>query len=457
MASEVFKRTPVRLAAIFTALFVATALVVFAGLYVELGRELEKEIRSRVEETADALAAVGREKGFNELADLIESEADTARNDTVLLLIDEEGRFRAGNVRHVRPADSWITLPRADLIFVSNQGRPDDVFLARWFPVTGGRLLVGIIDREIRKTRLILLDGLLWALAGTVLVAGLSSALLAWRAQARIAAIATTLEAVKRGQLDVRVAMSGSGDDMDHIGEEINRTLNQLKSLVDNVNQSSSDIAHDLKKPMGRLQRHLDEARRSARTPEEFRAAIDVALNDLDSIVETFEALLSIAQIEAGARRSRFRPVDLREVIAEIGDVYEAVAEDNGQCLSVADHLACPAKIFGDSELLVQLVANLIENAIQHCPRGTTIELGLATSNDGYTISVADNGPGIPPEERANVLRRLYRLERARSTPGSGLGLSLAAAISDLHSARLRLDDNRPGLWVGVTFPASDA
>jgi signal transduction histidine kinase len=290
-------------------------------------------------------------------------------------------------------------------------------------------------------------------MAATLGLAALFGALLARRAQNRINAISNTLLSVSQGRLDARVPMSGSSDDIDHVGEQINRTLGHLEMLVDKVNQASSDIAHDLKKPIGRLQQNLDQARRTAKTPSEFQSAIETALRDLDSIVDTFEALLNITQIEAGARKARFREVDLSRIISDMKEVYEAVAEDSGDALLTDSEIEGPALVRGDKELLTQLLANLIENAICHCPRQTRINVGLALTDSGYSIRVADNGPGIPASERCNVLRRLYRLERARSTPGNGLGLSLVLAIAEFHDATLALEDNAPGLKVMITFP----
>ncbi len=172
-----------------------------------------------------------------------------------------------------------------------------------------------------------------------------------------------------------------------------------------------------------------------------------------NSITETFDALLSITQLEAGARRSRFTKVDLRGILDDVLEIYAAVAEDAGDSLDIVERSREPVYVNGDRELLTQLVANLVENSIRHSPAGTRIHMWLKWQNGAPAISVADNGPGIPAPERENVLRRLYRLERARSTPGSGLGLSLVAAIADLHEARLILADNASGLKVTVEFP----
>ena len=177
------------------------------------------------------------------------------------------------------------------------------------------------------------------------------------------------------------------------------------------------------------------------------------ALVDIDSITETFDALLRITQIEAGARRARFVHVDLNPLLGDVYDVYEVVAEDAGDKLGYAADVNGPAYVRGDPELLVQLFANLVENSIRHCPAPTEIKLRLCERDNAYVVEVTDNGPGIPERERENVFRRLYRLERARSTAGSGLGLSLVAAIVELHGARIALRDNAPGLCVEVCFP----
>ncbi len=456
IARDLLKRTPIRLAATFTTLFIAAVVSLFAILYVSLAAELTNQIRSHVEETSDALFAIDQAKGFDELTAVVASESDSIRNDdTILLLVDADGKFSAGNVRGIAVSQGWLTLPRHSLTFISDKGEPPDQFHAKWLTVSKGHLLVGASDKEVRRTSDLLLRWLGWSLAATLLLSGLCGAFLARQAQRRINELSNTLLLVSQGRLDARVTMSGSGDDIDHIGEQINRTLRQLKVLVDNVNQSSSDIAHDLKVPIGRLHQNLDQTLRTAISPAQFRSALDAALIDLEQIIETFEALLSISQIEAGARKKRFRVVDLRQVVADVMDAYEAVAEDAGYRLEFATKMDGAALVRGDHELLVQLFANLVENAIRHCPSGTLIKMCLFEQAGEYEIVVADNGPGIPANERENVLRRLYRLERARTTPGNGLGLSLVSAIADLHDAPLSLGDNGPGLTVTIRFSNS--
>jgi signal transduction histidine kinase len=450
----VLKRTPLRLAATFTVLFATTVVVLFAILYFGITASLSNQIRIRTQETLDALAAVDRQKGFDDLVSVVASESESIRDaDFIFELVDENGRHVAGNVRGITQSGTWLSLERGDIQPDWDNGEPDDRFHAIWQKVSKGRLLVGSSNRELRQTQTFLLEVLGIGLVATLLLGALCGAFLAASTQHRIDAFAKTLSAVSEGQISARVPMTESGDDIDHVGTQVNQTLDHLQKLIENVNQSSSDIAHDLKKPVGRLRQRLDVAGRTAKTPAEFRAAIEVALSDLDAMIETFDALLRITQIEAGARKARFAHIDLETVLDDVADIYEAVAEDAGHTLAWTSGLFMPAIVKGDRELLLQLFANLIENAIRHCPPGTRISLTLQDATDGFKAEVSDNGPGIPQQEREKVFRRLYRLERARSTPGSGLGLTLAAAVAELHGAGIALGDRAPGLNVAITFP----
>jgi signal transduction histidine kinase len=220
------------------------------------------------------------------------------------------------------------------------------------------------------------------------------------------------------------------------------------------MRQVSVDLAHELKTPMSRLCILLDEA--IARlSNQDSRTALDDALSEAMRINETFEALLRIAQIESGTRRSKFVDFDLGDLVASTFDVFEPVAEEKGQSLTL-QHGHEPLNISGDPQLIVQLVANLIENAIRHCPPKASICVEAKRSDERCQIVVSDDGPGIPTDEHSKVFERLYRLEKSRTTNGSGLGLSLVKAITDLHRASITLLDNEPGLKVRVSFPAPD-
>jgi signal transduction histidine kinase len=442
------------LAFAYSSLFVIAVLLVFALLYVSLTQSLTSRIRDRVIQARDALIRVDREQGFGDLTSVVSSEAASVREaDNIFLLLDKNGERIAGNIRKIYRFAGWRILDRTQFPAIGDMGEPEDRFYAIWTTVSQGDLLVGGNDRAIAEMSDTLQRALIWGLGLAIVVPALLGAHLARRAQRKIDALGTTLEGVASGKIGLRVPIEEPNDDLDHVALRINHTLDQLQTLIQNVNQTSSDIAHDLKHPIGRLRQKLDGARVNAGSVVEFREVIREALAEIDIIVETFEALLRITQIEAGAGRSRFSPLDLNGLLCHVADVYSAVIEDGGDRFETEIFPETSAMIFGDRELLIQLFANLIENAICHTPKGTLISLRLRVEGDIVTARLADTGPGIPEHEREKVFQRLYRLEKSRSTPGNGLGLSLVAAVAQLHGAKVELSGNDPGLCVAVSFP----
>ena len=244
--------------------------------------------------------------------------------------------------------------------------------------------------------------------------------------------------------------MTGSGDEIDRLAESLNRMLGRIEELMDKLRHVTSDIAHDHRTPLGRLRQRLEAARIKQRSPAAYEEVIDASITDTDTLLRTFDAMLRIAEIEAGAARARFAAVDLSAIAENVGEVFLPVAEDHGQRLMA--EVAPGVGVHGDRELITQMLVNLIENSLHHAPQGTLVPIGLEKQGDFPILVVADSGQGIPIEERERVLRRFYRLDGSRSSPGSGLGLSLVAAIAKLHGAELTLDDNNPGLRVSVRF-----
>jgi signal transduction histidine kinase len=228
--------------------------------------------------------------------------------------------------------------------------------------------------------------------------------------------------------------------------------LDRIAGLMENLRQVSNDIAHDLRTPLSRLRQDLEEAQKRDLTPADFKRVIEGAVAEADVLLETFAALLRIAQIEAGTRRSAFRSVDLSDVLRTVAEAYAPAVEESGRTLRA--ETTADMQVTGDRGLLSQLLVNLVENALHHTPPGTTIAVRLSRQSEGVVAEVADDGPGIPADERAKVFRRFYRLERSRTTVGSGLGLSTVAAIAELHHAGIELFDNEPGLRVVIRFPA---
>ena len=275
ISRDFLKRTPVRIAAAFAFLFALTVVALVGVLYITLVSELDTTIRQHVEEISDTLKAIDRQQGFEDLAAVVAEEANSVRDfDSIFLLRGDDGTVRAGNVENVALFSGWGELDRAWLPMVASKGNPDDRFFAKWTTVSKGHLLVGGSDREIREVRRILLHGLGWGLLTTVLLAIGSAVYLARRAQQKIDVFATTLSKVSRGQIGERVPVTQSQDDLDHVATQINATLAHLQKLIESVNQASSDIAHDLKKPIGRLRRRLELALRSDDTMA-FRSQVE--------------------------------------------------------------------------------------------------------------------------------------------------------------------------------------
>lgn len=452
---DLFRRTQVRSAVAFTFIITVAVSALFAILIARLADGIEDGVRARIVNTRDALLAIDRRYGFDELVSVVTDEAESVRDaDSIFAVLDAKGEIVAGNIRTERPFEGWRELERSRLPDIAHDGTGRDRFFAIWTPVSRGMLLIGRSDREVRQARLILMRSLGWGILATAILGVGSGIYLARGAQKRIDAIAGTLSAVSAGELDRRVPVKLPHHDLDEVSDRINAMLTQLERLVQSANQSSTDIAHDLKRPMTRLRQQLEAASDTADENPGIKQILEDAIGEVDSIVSTFEALLNIGQLEAGDRRARFVDIDLEKVLDDAVEAYAPVIEDDGFKLSWNGARATVPTIRGDHELLLQLFANLIENALQHCPVGTTIELALASASRGPIASVADNGPGIPAAEHENVFRRFYRLERERSSPGHGLGLSLVRAIADLHGATVTLADNGPGLKVSIAFPS---
>jgi signal transduction histidine kinase len=240
----------------------------------------------------------------------------------------------------------------------------------------------------------------------------------------------------------------GTHDEIDQLVSSLNAMLSRIQQLMDGLRQVSSDIAHDLRTPLGRLRQHLEDARARATTTADYDAATDAAIEEADELLETFSALLRIAQVEAGAQKRGFTEVDLSDLVTSVGEAYQPAAEDSQHTLDY--QIDDGIRLTGDRQLLAQMISNLVENALRHTQAGSTVSLALRKSSTGFEIEVADNGPGIPETEHGRVFDRFYRLDRSRSTAGSGLGLALVKAIAGLHGLTIRLEDRKPGLGVVV-------
>jgi len=330
-------------------------------------------------------------------------------------------------------------------------GRPESVRVLT--EDVGGRYRLLVGDKSDRIDHLS--DQVLWgfglAFAALLAIGILAGLALSRAVQKRMAAISGTAEAIIDGDLGRRVPVRGD-DDLSRLAMTLNRMLDRVGALMDSLRQVTSDVAHDLRTPLNRLRQRLERAALKADDPAH-RAEIEGALRDVDAILVTFAALLRISEIEAGARRAAFRPVDLQVLVRTVAEDFGPAAEDTGHRLEFQD--GPPAWIEGDSELLTQMTVNLVENALRHTPQGCTVRLAASAEAGAASLVVVDNGPGVPEAERARLFDRFYRLERSRSTSGSGLGLALVQAVARLHRGEASLLDGMPGLKARVVFPTT--
>ena len=285
---------------------------------------------------------------------------------------------------------------------------------------------------------------LLFALAGGVWVS-----LLTMR---RVDGISRTTAEIIDGDLSRRLRVTEDGNEFDLLAARINLMLNRIEELMNGMREVTSNIAHDLRSPLTRLRNRLDVALLNEPAPEEYRAVLSDGIQDADSLINTFNALLSIARMEAGIQQERLSDVKLADIVSELEELYEPLAEDMGLQLKL--ELSAAPVMRGDRHLLAQALSNLLDNAFKYGATGGEIGVRLRLGAHGSAeIAITDRGEGVPDAARERVFQRFVRLERERNSPGNGLGLSMVRAIVHMHHGAIRLEDNRPGLRVVITLP----
>lgn len=440
-----FRSAAYRIAFVSSLAFALATLLLGAAVYYAAHAALARQMDAGIEQATNNLMTELHDDGFGGIRDALTEREMHGPDALGYALFDPAGRRVAGRMNTVRPELGWHRI-----VFVDPNEGPDPARALVTALPEGYRLVVASDLEPLEEIDQTILAIFGIACAALVGIGLLSTLLLGGHLRRRLRKIEQTAAAIVAGDLTPRMEIGPTDDEFDRVGGSLNAMLDRIEALVVNLRQVTSDLAHDLRTPLARLRNQLEILRERSRDPECSEIADD-AVERADDVLRLFEAILRISELDEGGLRRRFGSVDIGGLVAELGEIHAPIADDEGRSLSWTSGLCCIVE--GDRELIAQALINLIENALRHAPPGSRIRLSASSDAEEVTASVADDGPGIAPEDRKRVVERFVRLESSRSTPGHGLGLSLVKAIAHAHGASIDLRDAAPGLEVRLKFP----
>lgn len=448
-----FSSWSMRFAMALTAVFAIGGLSAGGVSYVLQTHELTSRLSDEVEAIAQGLAHIAEDGTREDLRAQVLAQVEFSHDGSTLVVwIDQATGEAVGNFRpHVLFDGARRLDAERDLMFLGDT--PDDTedpYLAFAIQTPLGPVIAARDTAWIIESGEILIRSTFLGLGAAIVLSFGLALVIAWRNERRIKLMEGVLRDVGKGRLDLRIR-DAQRDDLARLAGGVDDTLDRLEAGVETIKQVSTDVAHDLRAPLARLRIKLEPYATDASLPDALRYVFGTTLADIDDISGTFESILRLARLQSGSTDLHREQVDLGALVHEVFEILEAVAEDAGHTIAAAAPVG-QMFITGDKELLTQALINLVDNAIRHCTAPTSIEIGAKPGPHGNCVWVADHGPGIPAEQRAKVIERFVRLDRSRTTPGSGLGLSLVQAIATLHKAELVFSDNAPGLRATLNF-----
>ena len=460
---KLFRTTTFKLTLVYLTVFALFAAFLLGYFALNTRRLIDEQITDTVNAEINGLSEQYKLGGIRRLVLVVDARARRPGS-SLYLVTTFNGDALAGNVTALQAgildSPGWTETEYRRLDEAEGPNHPEHRALVRVFKLPGGfRLLVGRDLEERERLYKIVLAAGRWSVA-IVIVLGLAGGLFVTRrVLRRVDAMTETTRTIMEGDLGERLPVTGTGDELDRLAENLNEMLDRIEALMRGLKEVSDNIAHDLKTPLTRLRNRAEQALRASNNEPEYRAALEATIDESDELITTFNALLMIARAESGQARDDMKEFDAAEVAQAICELYEPLAEEKGIALKVDAAAPVPAK--GNRELVSQAIANLVDNAIKYAepcrdtPDAAPAEITVSATQAGdhVLLSVADHGPGIPEADRARVVERFVRLEQSRSQPGSGLGLSLAAAVARLHGGELTLADNDPGLKCVIALP----
>jgi signal transduction histidine kinase len=463
-----------RLLFITMLVFFSTMILMRVALYRATIREAEEEIKRTVNEQYLQIDQGIQKKGFRHGMTLMASVMHfDIENLFALSYVDKKGQLREGNLTAwpevTAKEGEWFTFRVASLPGEINltddtdalansfqSTHTDDVletrtFLARihYYP-SGGRLLIGYDMRHANQLRAMLFNVVVENTIMSLLASIFCSVLLSYWISSRLRLINRTCNTVMAGNLEERVPTSGGRDEFDQLASNFNAMLSWITQLIHSIKDTTNALAHDMRTPLSRHRIYLTRLISQPDFPEKHKPALQKAVDEVDTIVGLYDAILSISRAESRAAVASFRSFNLHELLVNVTEIYELLAEQRGITIT----LTCPDSLTlnGEQQLVAQAVANLVDNAVKYAPTNSTITISATAENTLITIDITDSGSGIPEEEREKAKERFYRLDKSRSTPGTGLGLSLVAAVMRLHGGDFTLSDGEPGLKATLRF-----
>ncbi|NVZ18904.1 sensor histidine kinase [Pseudomonas costantinii] len=440
--SEIPRTISFRTGLLFLGLFGCSFLALFGYIYWQTAFYLKTEADTALYRQVENRSAQDPELRLHEIRKHVAQDTEARLPHS---LFDAQGQYIAGAIRELPHYTALDTPQEFRWLRANGHHRPVRFIVHR---LDDGTLLLVAQDmHDIREFDELLINALISSGLLLLLVGLVGAVALGYLAHRRLDKVSRSIKGIIEGDLTGRLPVRGNNDDIDRLALVVNSMLDELERLMSEVKGVCDDIAHDLRTPLTRLIAGLERAQRRDMEPADYAVSVDAALSEAKGLLLTFKALLRISEIENSARRSHFAPVDLNLIAADAAELYEPLAEERGISLRV-DNSQAPAIIAGDAQLLFDALCNLLDNAIKFSPEHSQVRLSIVADASGVSIQVTDNGPGIPEAERQAVLRRLYRAEASRHTPGNGLGLSMVAAVARLHDLQLTVSDAAPGCRV---------
>jgi signal transduction histidine kinase len=439
--------------------FGAVVFVLFGYVYWSTTNFVLSRSDSAIEAERATLRNIYDMSGREGLIQAIELRSGTALLEgSVYLLADQSFAPVAGNLKKwpaVNAAGQWSEFS-ADALDQKTAPGQQLLLRATWETLPNGfHLLVGKDISDLGRFATEIYAALAFAIFLIFVLAAVASVSVTRRTVGRIESINMASRAIMESGLGRRIPIRGTQDEWDQLAQNLNSMLERIETLMTEVKQVSDNVAHDLRTPLARMRGRLEKASIEKNAPDHDQSLISETMADLDDVLRMFSSLTRISQIEAANQTAAFRVVNLGEIATEVAELFDAAAESKGGRVEVFGDKT--ARIRADRDLLFDAISNLVDNAIKHGREGGLVSIHLDQKNGEAILSVSDNGPGIPSEDFEHVFKRFYRLERSRSMPGNGLGLSLVAAVTRLHGASIRLIDNAPGLRVELRFPFTDS